>query len=152
MTAESLVGVGRSGEFTPETFTTSRELDFCTEKELTAQTGYCREDWPVYAVHELFDNALDACEESGTSPEIVLIINEAVLEVRDNGPGIPPATVERVLDFDARVSSREVYVWPCRGAQGNALKTLVMMPFVLDGQAGQVEVIAVGGIIGSGSA
>ena len=39
-----------------------------------------------------------------------------------------------------RVSSREAYVGPWRGAQGNALKTLLAMPFALDGKAGLVEI------------
>src|SRR5262249_1961632 len=65
-------------------------------------------------------------------------------EVADNGPGIPNKTVEGVLDFAVRVSTREAYVSPCRGAQGNALKCLVAMPFVLDGEEGHVEVEAHG--------
>lgn len=52
--------------------------------------------------------------------------------------------VEDVLDFSFRVSSREAYVSPSRGAQGNALKTLVAMPFVLDGDTGRVEIDARG--------
>ena len=43
-----------------------------------------------------------------------------------------------------RVSSREAYIAPDRGAQGNALKTLIAMPFVLDGDQGRV-VIDTGG-------
>jgi hypothetical protein len=35
-----------------------------------------------------------------------------------------------------RVSSREAYVSPTRGAQGNALKTIIAMPFALDGESG----------------
>jgi DNA topoisomerase VI subunit B len=35
-------------------------------------------------------------------------------------------------------------VAPDRGAQGNALKTILAMPFVLDGQAGRVEICARG--------
>jgi hypothetical protein len=50
--------------------------------------------------------------------------------------------VEGVLDFSIRVSSREAYAAPDRGAQGNALKTLVAMPFVLDGKSGTFEVDA----------
>ena len=42
------------------------------------------------------------------------------------------------------MSSREAYVTPTRGAQGNALKTIVAMPFVLDGERGQVEIAARG--------
>ena len=36
-----------------------------------------------------------------------------------------------------RVSSREAYVSPSRGQQGNALKTLVSMTFALDGSEGR---------------
>ena len=42
----------------------------------------------------------------------------------DNAGGIAPATVETMLDFSVRVSSREACASPTRGAQGNALKTL----------------------------
>ena len=57
---------------------------------------------------------------------------------------MPATTIESVLDFAVRVSSREAYVSPTRGAQGNALKTIVAMPFVLDGERGQVEIAARG--------
>jgi hypothetical protein len=43
-----------------------------------------------------------------------------------------------------RVSSREAYVSPSRGAQGNALKTIVAIPFVRDGERGGVEIEARG--------
>ena len=49
-----------------------------------------------------------------------------------------------ILDFSVRVSSREAYVSPTRGAQGNALKTIIAMPFVLDPDEGQVEIEALG--------
>ncbi len=53
-------------------------------------------------------------------------------------------TLDGVLDYAVRVSSREAYAAPDRGAQGNALKTLVAMPFVLDGDRGQVDITAHG--------
>jgi DNA topoisomerase VI subunit B len=71
-------------------------------------------------------------------------VAENLIEVRDNGPGISGDVVEGVLDFTVRVSSREAYVGPTRGAQGNALKTIVVMPFALDGAAGLVEVESLG--------
>jgi DNA topoisomerase VI subunit B len=71
-------------------------------------------------------------------------VDENGITVIDNGPGLPPEVVKSVLDFSVRVSSREAYVAPDRGAQGNALKTLVAMPFVLDGKTGTVEVDARG--------
>ena len=64
--------------------------------------------------------------------------------IRDNGPGLPAATVKGILDFSSGSSSREAYVSPTRGAQGNALKTIVAMPFVLDGERGAVEIAAQG--------
>src|SRR5512132_971170 len=126
------------------TFQTSRLLDFCSRKELIAQTGHQPEDWPLVVLNQLVDNALDACEEAGTAPEITVHVDENGLTVGDNGPGLPAKVVEDVLDFSVRVSSREAYIAPDRGAQGNALKTLVAMPFVLDGKSGRVEVDARG--------
>ncbi len=115
-------------------FTTDRSLEFLSRKELIAQTGHKPGDWPVVVLKEMLDNALDACEEARISPEIAVIVKDGTIEVSDNGPGIPPEVVEGVLDFTTRVSSREAYVAPDRGAQGNALKTIVAMPFVLAGE------------------
>ena len=125
-------------------FRTSRLLDFMSEKELTAQIGHPRTVWPVVLLKELVDNALDACEEAGTAPVVEVTLADDEIVVQDNGPGIPPDVVEGVLDFAVRVSSREAYVSPTRGAQGNALKVVVAMPFVLDGQSGRVVIEARG--------
>jgi DNA topoisomerase VI subunit B len=122
------------------TFATSRLLEFCSEKELIAQTGTPTKDWPVYLLKELVDNALDACEEAGRGPEITIEVGDGKIIVADNGPGIPIDTVQRILDFTVRVSSREAYVSPTRGAQGNALKTVLAMPFALDGNVGRVVI------------
>src|SRR5262249_42895435 len=126
------------------TFRTSRLLDFASEKELVAQTGHRREAWPLVILKELVDNAIDACEEAGVAPEIVITLANAGRAGRDTGPGTPADTVKHVLDFTVRVSSREAYVSPTRGAQGNALKTIVAMPFVVDGERGEVEIEARG--------
>ena len=75
---------------------------------------------------------------------IAITVDKTGITVADNGPGIPGETVKGVLDFAVRVSSREAYVSPTRGAQGNALKTIVAMPFVLDGRRGHVEIEAQG--------
>jgi Histidine kinase-, DNA gyrase B-, and HSP90-like ATPase len=128
----------------PEAFSTSRLLDFASERELTAQIGHSPEIWPQVVAKELVDNALDAAEETGTAPRVGVTVTENLIEVRDNGPGIPGDVVDGVLDFNIRVSSREAYVGPTRGAQGNALKTIVVMPFALDGAAGLVEVESLG--------
>lgn len=126
------------------TFRTSRLLDFASEKELVAQTGHEREQWPLVLLKELVDNAIDACEEAEIAPEIDITVDEAGIVVSDNGPGLPVETIKGVLDFAIRVSSREAYVSPTRGAQGNALKTIVAMPFVLDGELGSIQIEAGG--------
>jgi DNA topoisomerase VI subunit B len=119
-------------------------LDFCSRKELIAQTAHEPAEWPLVILKELVDNALDACEEAGVAPEIAVIVGQDFIRVADNGPGLPASTIDGVLDFSVRVSSREAYVAPDRGAQGNALKTLVAMPYVLDGQRGRLEIAAHG--------
>jgi hypothetical protein len=129
-----------------QTFRTSRLLDFFSEKELVAQTGHYVSDWPLVVVKELIDNALDACEETGVAPVISVTVNEAGIEVTDNGPGLPADTTKGVLDYTVRVSSREAYVSPTRGAQGNALKTIVGMPFALDPGIGTVLEIDANGV------
>jgi hypothetical protein len=59
------------------------------------------------------------------------------ISVADNGPGIRAETVAATIDYSVRVSSREAYVSPSRGQQGNAMKTLIAMPFALDGGRGE---------------
>src|SRR5918992_5043037 len=92
-----------------ETFRTSRLLDFCSEKELVAQIGHQRDDWPLVILKELVDNAVDACEEAGIAPAVEVTVDADGIAVRDNGPGLPAKVVEDVLDFNIRVSSREAY-------------------------------------------
>jgi len=127
-----------------ETFATSRLLEFCSQKELVLQTGHPVEQWSLVILKELVDNAIDACEESGVAPEIKVEVRSGTITIADNGPGIAASTVKSLLDFSVRVSSREAYASPTRGAQGNALKTLVAMPFVLDGTLGETVIEARG--------
>jgi DNA topoisomerase VI subunit B len=119
-------------------FKTSRLAEFCGEKELTAQTGHTPDEWPFVILKELVDNALDIAEEAETAPEISVEVSteRGEIIVADNGPGIPAETVEGVLDYSSRVSSREAYVSPSRGQQGNALKTIIAMAYAVDGSRG----------------
>jgi len=117
-------------------FKTSRLLDFVGRRELTAQVGHDPTAWPLVILKELFDNALDACEEAEIAPEIKVEVSTAseagLIRVDDNGPGLPPEVVTDILDYSVRVSSREAYVSPTRGAQGNALKTIIAMPYAVE--------------------
>lgn len=132
------------GEFRREVFQISREFDFFSERELVSQTGHSRKEWPLVILKELIDNSLDACEEVGTTPTIRVTADSCGITVSDNGPGIPESTILGVLDFTTRTSSRAAYVAPDRGSQGNALKTLLAMPFVVDPAGGALIVTARG--------
>jgi hypothetical protein len=111
--------VGMSALAPRTTFSTSRLLEFCSRKELVAQTGHEPDDWPLVIIKELIENSLDSAEEAGVAPVIHVTIARGRIRVRDNGPGIPPETVASILDFTTRTSSREAYVAPDRGRQGN---------------------------------
>jgi len=108
-----------------QTFITSREMDFFSERELVTQTGHDVSEWPLVITKELIDNALDACEETDIAPHIEVVADASGITVIDNGPGLPDATLQGALDFTVRASNREAYVAPDRGAQGNALMTLL---------------------------
>lgn len=117
------------------TFESPRASEYFDARELQAQTGQPAENFASVALKELVDNALDACEMRGVAPEVEVDMKEEGetirLHVSDNGSGIPSDTVRRVLDFDTRTSDKAAYRTPTRGAQGNALKTVVGIPFAL---------------------
>jgi DNA topoisomerase VI subunit B len=113
-------------------FTVSRLMDFCTLCELQNQTGHSIHSWPLVVLKELMDNALDACEEAEVAPAVLIAVEDGSITIQDNGRGIETSTIKSILDYTIRVSSREAYVSPTRGAQGNALKTILAMAYVLD--------------------
>ena len=121
-------------------FATSRLAEFTSQKELTAQTGHTPDQWPLVIVKELVDNALDEAERVGIAPELELQVDNDRIVVTDNGGGIASETVAKILDYTVRASDKEAYVSPTRGAQGNALKTVLAMPFALDGTTGRTVI------------
>jgi DNA topoisomerase VI subunit B len=113
-------------------FRVSRLMEFCTRRELQNQTGHGVDDWLLVVLKELIDNALDECEEAEVAPVISITVKPRSITIRDNGRGIDAETIKSITDYSIRVSSREAYVSPTRGAQGNALKTILAMGYVLD--------------------
>jgi DNA topoisomerase VI subunit B len=118
-------------------FTVSRLMEFCTLRELVNQTGHDTFEWPLVVLKEALDNAIDAAEEAEIAPVVSIAVKGTKIIVEDNGPGIPTTTIDGILDYSVRVSSREAYVSPTRGAQGNALKTILPMGYVLDEGKGE---------------
>src|SRR5436189_5004502 len=88
--------------------------------------------WPRVRVKELVDNPLEACQQAGVVPAIDIRLGPRELTVTDNGPGISPEVVKRVLDFSSRTSDKAAYIIPTRGAQGNALKTVLAIPYIIN--------------------
>ena len=115
-------------------FTVSRLMEFCTKPELMNQTGHHWRLWPLVIGKEITDNAMDAAEEAEIAPIISITVStkRGTIIIEDNGPGIPAKTIESVLNYSIRVSSNEAYVSPTRGQQGNALKAILAMNYVMD--------------------
>jgi DNA topoisomerase VI subunit B len=116
-------------------FSQSRDREYFDPNELQTMTGQPKERFPDVIVKELGDNGLDAAEKAGVAPTIVIKVwrreLDVVIQIRDNAGGIEPETVEKILDFRTRTSDKAAYRSPTRGLQGNALKTIIGMPYAL---------------------
>lgn len=131
-----------------EPFSVSRLGEFCSQKELVAATGHVPDEWPLCIAKELIDNGIDVAEEHGVAPVISIEVSaeRGEIIVTDNGPGIPPETVDNIIDYRVKTSSRAGYVSPTRGQQGNALQTIVAMPFAFDPEIGETVIIEAHGV------
>ncbi len=117
----------------------SQSSDFIRLEGLQKLTNVTAHDWDLYILKELVDNALDADEmvqhENG-SPSI-----RVVMEYDRQGNGLRVTVTNRALfpleyvgdlfDLEKRVSVKDYYNHPTRGAQGNALKTILGIPYAL---------------------
>src|SRR5215831_10015279 len=121
------------------TFETPRVSEYFSPRELTTLTGQPARNFAAVVQKEIADNALDAAESASIAPELAFEIETSAelltVSVTDNGPGIPPDLIDKVLDFSIRASDKAAYRSPTRGAQGNALKTVVGIPHALGGNA-----------------
>ena len=114
----------------------SRSSEFFSVSELEAQTGQPRANFAGVAVKELMDNAIDASEAASTQHEVSLdlaLVDDIRITVMDNGIGISPSTIDGIKNFDIRVTDKLNYRSPSRGQQGNALKTVLGLPYALGG-------------------
>ena len=113
----------------------SRLMEYLNQNDLRAMTGLSPSDFHKAIIKELVDNALDACEERGVTPEIKVLANrengQYHYSVKDNGGGMSEEVIRKILNFETRTSSKEAYRAPTRGAQGNALKTVFGIPVAL---------------------
>ena len=131
-------GRGITDTFERKTFSISRLAEFVSESELVKQIGHPVRDWPLVIVKELVDNALDEAEEAGSPPTIQIQVDapedEPVKSLSMTAAAAFSPRRSRLIDYSARTSSRAAYASPTRGAQGNALQTIVAMPYALAGE------------------
>jgi DNA topoisomerase VI subunit B len=117
------------------TFEISRAAEYFDARQLSALVGVSQDEFASVCLKELVDNSLDACETAGVPPVVGVKVEREDdlirLSVSDNGPGIPADVVRKVLDYNVRVSDKAAYRSPTRGAQGNALKTVIGIPYAL---------------------
>ncbi|MDQ3638768.1 MAG: ATP-binding protein, partial [Actinomycetota bacterium] len=95
------------------TFETSRAAEYFDARQLSALTGVPQDEFASVCLKELIDNALDACETAQVASEVGVTVEREDgvlrLSVSDNGPGIPPEVVRKVLDYNIRVSDKAAY-------------------------------------------
>ena len=130
-------------------FTVARANEYFTPDGLQKETGQPPDQFRHMALKELLDNALDAAESAGLAPDVrvefVETDNGLTLTIADNGRGIPAQVVERIIgDFSASTSDKACYRSPMRGAQGNALKTVIGMPVALGADRSRLAIVAAG--------
>lgn len=130
-------------------FSIARAAEYFKLSELQAQTGQPANQFLHVVLKELLDNALDAAEKAIVAPDITVEYqhmgeSRLRLAIVDNGPGIPPSIVEKLLDFATRTSDKAAYRAPTRGAQGNALKTVLGIPIALGDETGSLRIEAAG--------
>lgn len=117
----------------------SQSSDFIRLEGLQKLTNVTAHDWDLYILKELVDNALDADEmiqhEFGSpSIRVVMEYDREAHGLRVtvlNRAQFPLEFVRDLFDLEKRVSVKDYYNHPTRGAQGNALKTILGIPYAL---------------------
>lgn len=128
-------------------FSIARAAEYFTPEGLQKETGQPVGQFLHVILKELTDNALDAAERAGNAPEVNIEFQSMGscrmrLTIHDNGPGIPSEVVEKLLNFAYRTSDKAAYRAPLRGAQGNALKTVLGIPVALGDPRGRLTIEA----------
>lgn len=139
--AQPLLSLRRSGLL----LSCNREFDFVRLDGLRRATGRPPHEWDIYIIKELLDNALDADEmlwqqDYNQHPAISIIIEyipdserqsqQFVVEV-NNRAVFPTEQINDIFNTGWYTSRKAFIKGVTRGALGNALKTLLGIPYVL---------------------
>lgn len=122
-----------------EAFSFNREFDFVRLDRLSRSTGRPAHEWDFYILKELIDNALDADEglwreDVKQHPILKVRIEYAAnqLFVQVSNRSVFPAKIIPEIFATGQYTSRKAFIKGLtRGALGNALKTLLGIPYAL---------------------
>lgn len=120
-------------------FIVKRIFDYMEKKGLEKITDINIGEWDFYILKELIDNALDADEYNGKKPKINIRIfygrkdeNKGALEISvKNQSCFPIDSINKIFMLDYYASIKDFFNNITRGAQGNALKTIIGMPYAI---------------------
>ncbi len=128
-----------------EAFSFNREFDFVRLDGLRRATGLPAHEWDLYIVKELIDNALDADEalwqkDRELCPRVEIRMEYITVPARrsqqlfiqvGNRAEFPVAQIADIFATQWYTSRKAFHKGLTRGALGNALKTLLGIPFAL---------------------
>lgn len=133
--------------------TKNRIMEYFTIDGLVKMTGIESDKFDIYILKELIDNALDACELTDKPPNISIEINSDLflkgqeceyakegiihIKVKDEGPGISKEILKEITNFQRFGGTKYFVKKPSRGAQGNALMTILGIPAILAIELGE---------------
>jgi hypothetical protein len=129
----------------PEAFSFNREFDFVRLDGLQRAAGRPAHEWDLYIVKELVDNALDADEtlwrdDPAHFPRVDIRMEYIPIPERQaqqlyiqvgNRAMFPVAQIEDIFATGWYTSRKAFMKGLTRGSLGNALKTLLGIPYVL---------------------
>lgn len=122
-----------------EAFSFNREFDFVRLERLCRTTGRPAHEWDFYIIKELIDNALDADEavwrNKPTQTPILKVriefANKQLFVQVSNRTQFPVELIRHIFATDQYTSRKAFVKGLTRGALGNALKTLLGIPYAL---------------------
>jgi len=127
--------------------TKNRMMEYFTLDGLIKMTGVEEGNLDIYVLKELIDNALDSCELEDPRPIIEIELIEDPKDplihyvVTDTGPGMTDEVIKEIINFDRFGGTKYFVKKPTRGAQGNALMTILGIPLVLASAYGYKELL-----------
>ena len=112
--------------------------DYRDPEKLTQMFGANRWEWPLAVLKEVVDDLLDAADEAGIPPVIRVTWASNKFTIASNAPDLPFETLQAILDYRNRASTRAWRVEPSRGRLGFALKA-GFAACAVDGGSTEVE-------------